>query len=558
MHCDGCRLHFDEAERRPKVMSCGHTLCIACLSARKMCDIHKQDILDVNGLPDNFYIISLLKGNRADKQKRRFYCITCKATAQPTCEDEHDICSLEKARKTEVGPMLEVVRRTLKLQGSVASNLMSLLPNVADTFQRVLETATMREEELQRTLTHAQSVLESSGNQAAWEAATQSLKRTALQCDQELPQLTRLLGILEFQGQCRQMEVEFKDGEEMKGFCAWNDDGIFFKPETEVSRALRLITFILASLGYLQFQDEENDNEAPEPESNGESDSDAAAGGFGHEEASGWRVTRQAHRSTTSRRCRVDKENYELLKTLDDQDAVASMHPFECPVCLQDYQAGEGLVLKGCLHVFCRDCLKNTVEHSTDASIKCPFQDDQYSCESIITQREIRTLVPERVFDQYLERSVRQAESGMDNTFHCKTLDCTGWCQFEPGVNQFFCPVCNRENCLQCQVIHEPEDCAGYQERIRQAAATDAEARATRDALDALLAAGEAMRCPGCTVVIMKRSGCDALVCAQCKLEICWATKQARWGPNGRGDTSGGCRCNVNNRRCHPKCSNCH
>ncbi|XP_052129862.1 uncharacterized protein LOC113214257 isoform X1 [Frankliniella occidentalis] len=256
MHCDGCRLHFDEAERRPKVMSCGHTLCIACLSARKMCDIHKQDILDVNGLPDNFYIISLLKGNRADKQKRRysyttvhsqpvtdilqidnklaytavllrqncwFYCITCKATAQPTCEDEHDICSLEKARKTEVGPMLEVVRRTLKLQGSVASNLMSLLPNVADTFQRVLETATMREEELQRTLTHAQSVLESSGNQAAWEAATQSLKRTALQCDQELPQLTRLLGILEFQGQCRQMEVEFKDGEEMKGFCAWND-----------------------------------------------------------------------------------------------------------------------------------------------------------------------------------------------------------------------------------------------------------------------------------------------------------------------------------------------
>ncbi|KAE8740144.1 hypothetical protein FOCC_FOCC014342 [Frankliniella occidentalis] len=177
-------------------------------------------------------------------------------------------------------------------------------------------------------------------------------------------------------------------------------------------------------------------------------------------QASGWRVTRQAHRSTTSRRCRVDKENYELLKTLDDQDAVASMHPFECPVCLQDYQAGEGLVLKGCLHVFCR---------LVDANVQ-----------------------------------------GLKQAGHPTRL----------------------HHFSEKDVIHEPEDCAGYQERIRQAAATDAEARATRDALDALLAAGEAMRCPGCTVVIMKRSGCDALVCAQCKLEICWATKQARWGPN--------------------------
>ena len=26
----------------------------------------------------------------------------------------------------------------------------------------------------------------------------------------------------------------------------------------------------------------------------------------------------------------------------------------------------------------------------------------------------------------------------------------------------------------------------------------------------------------------------------------------------GPGDTSGGCRCNVNNQKCHPKCQNCH
>ncbi|CAF5002391.1 unnamed protein product, partial [Rotaria socialis] len=29
-------------------------------------------------------------------------------------------------------------------------------------------------------------------------------------------------------------------------------------------------------------------------------------------------------------------------------------------------------------------------------------------------------------------------------------------------------------------------------------------------------------------------------------MEICWPTRGPRWGPGGRGDTSGGCRCRLN------------
>ncbi|XP_005062379.1 PREDICTED: ranBP-type and C3HC4-type zinc finger-containing protein 1-like [Ficedula albicollis] len=32
----------------------------------------------------------------------------------------------------------------------------------------------------------------------------------------------------------------------------------------------------------------------------------------------------------------------------------------------------------------------------------------------------------------------------------------------------------------------------------------------------------------------------------------------ARQCQQGPGDTSGGCRCNVNGQRCHPQCQNCH
>lgn len=41
---------------------------------------------------------------------------------------------------------------------------------------------------------------------------------------------------------------------------------------------------------------------------------------------------------------------------------------------------------------------------------------------------------------------------------------------------------------------------------------------------------GEAMVCPTCAVVLMKKWGCDWLRCSMCKTEICWVTRGPRWG----------------------------
>lgn len=60
-------------------------------------------------------------------------------------------------------------------------------------------------------------------------------------------------------------------------------------------------------------------------------------------------------------------------------------------------------------------------------------------------------------------------------------------------------------------------------------------------------------------IIVTKVEGCDAIKCSMCKTEICWATKGPRWGPLGRGDISGGCKCELfAGRPCHPKCRNCH
>lgn len=49
--------------------------------------------------------------------------------------------------------------------------------------------------------------------------------------------------------------------------------------------------------------------------------------------------------------------------------------------------------------------------------------------------------------------------------------------------------------------------------------------------LEEMVDRGEALACPTCAVVLMKKWGCDWLRCSMCKTEICWVTRGPRWGP---------------------------
>lgn len=54
----------------------------------------------------------------------------------------------------------------------------------------------------------------------------------------------------------------------------------------------------------------------------------------------------------------------------------------------------------------------------------------------------------------------------------------------------------------------------------------------SNDSLKDLIDQGLIMRCPKCCIPIEKRdAGCQFVRCFYCKLDICYLTKQARWGP---------------------------
>lgn len=103
---------------------------------------------------------------------------------------------------------------------------------------------------------------------------------------------------------------------------------------------------------------------------------------------------------------------------------------------------------------FCKECLANTIIHSEEAAIKCPYIDKTYSCGAILQDREVRGLLTKENYEKHLAKSVREAESKLENTFHCKTPNCKGWCIYEDNVNQFKCPVCTMMNCMTCQVFN--------------------------------------------------------------------------------------------------------
>ncbi|XP_020280422.1 uncharacterized protein LOC109853085 [Pseudomyrmex gracilis] len=252
------------------------------------------------------------------------------------------------------------------------------------------------------------------------------------------------------------------------------------------------------------------------------------------------------------------KMSYEELISLEDWDVIPNSESIECPICFVTYGPCEGVILRDCLHMFCRACIVNTIAYCEGPEVKCPYRDAKYTCESTLQEREIKALVEPEVYQQHLAKSIAQAENNAGNkAFHCKTPDCPGWCIYDDDVNNFLCPVCQANNCLTCRAVHTGKNCKEYQQE-ELSNNTDQESKRTAAMLKEMVDRGEALPCPTCAVVLMKKFGCDWLICSMCKTEICWVTRGPRWGPGGKGDTSGGCKCGENGVKCHPCCNYCH
>lgn len=209
--------------------------------------------------------------------------------------------------------------------------------------------------------------------------------------------------------------------------------------------------------------------------------------------------------------------------------------------------------------IFLSTCLKNYVINQSEGVIPCPSFENKEHCDAYIKDYELKHFLTSDEYFKVKENFLRQVELQIKNPFHCKTLNCIGFCSIDLNPKTFNCPVCSMPNCIACNLIHKGQTCYSYRVELRRLALNAHREAADLEGIEELCKSGDIMKCPRCKILLQKRDGqCQYIRCFYCKMDICWLTRGPRWGPGGKGDTSGGCRCGVDGKRCHPDCTNCH
>ncbi|KAM3932723.1 E3 ubiquitin-protein ligase TRIM32-like [Leptodactylus fuscus] len=128
VHCTICTEKYNEADRRPKVLCCGHTFCMKCLQELHNRSLHpavkknpplrcpscRQKTKMSNTwcgsrLPDNFAIINFLADEKSFKQYCKkheneimtFFCHQCQRLLCPSCALQHAARKLHKTENVE-------------------------------------------------------------------------------------------------------------------------------------------------------------------------------------------------------------------------------------------------------------------------------------------------------------------------------------------------------------------------------------------------------------------------------------------------------------------------
>ncbi|PAA76215.1 hypothetical protein BOX15_Mlig021711g1, partial [Macrostomum lignano] len=265
----------------------------------------------------------------------------------------------------------------------------------------------------------------------------------------------------------------------------------------------------------------------------------------------------QLEREFLEQQERQRSRNLSAHLALANCSLIPAKQDFECPICITDVSAecdADGIQLRDCGHEVCRECLRQHLLHADSMPVRCPH--DQ--CQQTVTDSEANQLLTSQEFDRLQRLGLRQAEAVIPNTFHCVAPNCDAFVELAEDVNSFECMLCGLHNCVTCRASHPGVSCRRYQNQLRIDAKNNKEAQLNLTHLEKMVKSGEAMNCPNCQVFLQKKEGCDWLACSMCQTEICWATRGPRWGPGGKGDTSGGCKCRLNGRLCHPECQNCH
>lgn len=197
-----------------------------------------------------------------------------------------------------------------------------------------------------------------------------------------------------------------------------------------------------------------------------------------------------------------------------------------CSICCEDLQPKDGVQLP-CSHGwYCLTCLKRHAEARLEigsVDVCCP------ECNTVLAERTLRRVLPEKIMETLISRSLEQAVSAAGDLYACPTANCAFRVALEDGdVSRLKCPECKKTCCLRCgaQPYHRGLTCKEHAEKLAAKGKNTGE-----EDLKKWMEETGSKNCPGCNAIVTKENldkqntqyvECHKMQCRNCDTRFCF------------------------------------
>ena len=206
------------------------------------------------------------------------------------------------------------------------------------------------------------------------------------------------------------------------------------------------------------------------------------------------------------------KDNNSVDKILSNKNSAIDIEPkFNCPICKNNLNENEKIILDKCKHFFCKKCIFNFIKlkilENKVQFIKCL----NYECNEKISNQLIIQIIEnnEQLLSKYNEYKFRLEIINNPNKKFCPYPNCDSYLTKNENPNELNSKCKNgHEYCFKClDKPHEDNICKGQidDENIKQYAKNKF-----------------IKKCPNCGTYTEKNEGCNHMICLECNYQWCW------------------------------------
>lgn len=188
----------------------------------------------------------------------------------------------------------------------------------------------------------------------------------------------------------------------------------------------------------------------------------------------------------------------------------------DCGLCWEGMTQSNSRQLE-CLHRFCDECLAHYLRVGLEEArvVDCPHQ----GCTELFCKEDLEELLTEDEFRRLQQLIFLTEVRQKPNARWCPRHDCETVCLINPSlpvVQSLKCATCQFSFCASCILPHEPR--VSCRKAAQQACRRERKTLSKQDAknrkksVKAIKKSG-CKRCPGCSLVVSKISGCNHMTC---------------------------------------------